>query len=635
MKNKNNENYSLSIEATEKILFQMKNCVCKIYLDDNNASNTYTGFFCKIPYNSNSMPVLITTNQILNQKETQKNKNIKLSINDEKKFININLDEKRQIFIDNNKLKVAIIEIKPNDNIKDYLEIDDSIINNKENNLYKKRFAYILHYPVAKNVQVTYGSTYELIGNNIFHYINLENLSCGSPILLLDNFKVIGINKSENYFSFNLATFIQYPIEKFNNNNTEELNELTIRYKVKEYIYKLKLFDNYFVTNNEKNCKLLISGKCKDLTEYYKYTFNELINDDTLEIKLIETKKIINMCQMFSNCQYLDSVPDFSEWNMENINDISNIFFNCSLLRELPDISKWNTTHITNMGYVFHGCKSLKTLPDISKWNLDTVTDISNIFNDCSSLNALPDISKWNINNIYDISSIFSNCSSLISLPDISKWNTEKIIDMSNIFYNCSTLSILPDISKWNTNKVTTLSKMFYGCSSLVSLPDISVLKIDNITDISGLFYNCFSLVLLPDISKWNTHNITDMSEIFYGCKSLIKLPDISKWNTDNVTNISSLFFGCKSLSYLPDISKWNTNNFSDISTIFCNCSSLVSLPKISKWNTENVFFMTTMFNGCSSLSIIPDISKWNKDSNKDNNNSSGKKEGCLNLLNA
>ena len=39
-----------------------------------------------------------------------------------------------------------------------------------------------------------------------------------------------------------------------------------------------------------KNCKLLISGKCKDLTEYYKYTFNELINDDTLEIKLIETK---------------------------------------------------------------------------------------------------------------------------------------------------------------------------------------------------------------------------------------------------------------------------------------------------------------------------------------------------------
>jgi len=36
----------VSIEATEKILRQMKNCVCKIH----NGKNKATGFFAKIPY---------------------------------------------------------------------------------------------------------------------------------------------------------------------------------------------------------------------------------------------------------------------------------------------------------------------------------------------------------------------------------------------------------------------------------------------------------------------------------------------------------------------------------------------------------------------------------------------------------
>jgi len=47
----------VSIKATEKILFQMKNCICQIYKDSENIG---IGYLCKIQYknNNNYLPVL-------------------------------------------------------------------------------------------------------------------------------------------------------------------------------------------------------------------------------------------------------------------------------------------------------------------------------------------------------------------------------------------------------------------------------------------------------------------------------------------------------------------------------------------------------------------------------------------------
>ena len=94
---------------------------------------------------------------------------------------------------------------------------------------------------------------------------------------------------------------------------------------------------------------------------------------------------------------------------------------------------------------IFYNCSSLISLPDISNWNTNNVIDMSYIFYNCSSLISLPDISKWNTNNVIDMSYIFYNCSSLESLPDISKWNTDKVKYMSYLFKNCYSLKFLPD----------------------------------------------------------------------------------------------------------------------------------------------------------------------------------------------
>ena len=120
----NNSVIPVSIDKSEKIIHQMKQCICKIY-----GKKMGTGFFTKIPYGSQLLPVLITNNHVINRNDINNENSISISLNNEKEYKNIKLDDSRIIFNDE-KLHVTFIEIKENiDNINsnNYLEIEESI----------------------------------------------------------------------------------------------------------------------------------------------------------------------------------------------------------------------------------------------------------------------------------------------------------------------------------------------------------------------------------------------------------------------------------------------------------------------------------------------------------------------------
>ena len=95
----------ISLKQTEKILEQMKSkSICRI-------NNKGTGFFVKIPYKSKLLPVLITSNQVINIDDIQNKTNVSLYINDDKKIKTIKLDNNRLIYT-NEKLDITIIEIQ-------------------------------------------------------------------------------------------------------------------------------------------------------------------------------------------------------------------------------------------------------------------------------------------------------------------------------------------------------------------------------------------------------------------------------------------------------------------------------------------------------------------------------------------
>ena len=57
----------------KKKVTEIENCICKIYLKNGEIG---TGFFCKIPFNNNLLPVLIINNHVLNKNDKDNDTNI-------------------------------------------------------------------------------------------------------------------------------------------------------------------------------------------------------------------------------------------------------------------------------------------------------------------------------------------------------------------------------------------------------------------------------------------------------------------------------------------------------------------------------------------------------------------------------
>ena len=110
---------SVYIKGTKTILTQMMNCICKITIKERFG----TGFFCKIPFRKEIIKVLMTNNNFLNEKEFKDIKNLNLSLNDEKETLTIDLGLDRETYF-NKEYDVTLIELRDEDNIKDYLELD-------------------------------------------------------------------------------------------------------------------------------------------------------------------------------------------------------------------------------------------------------------------------------------------------------------------------------------------------------------------------------------------------------------------------------------------------------------------------------------------------------------------------------
>ena len=222
----------VSLIGTEKILNQMNNCVCRIY---NNSEGT--GFFTKIPYNSKLLPVLITNNHVLDKNDISKNNIITIYLNNDKKEKILKIDDNRLKYT-NTKLDITMIEIKENkDNLNNkYCELDNGIINyfksnqkedaNYLNKIYSNKSIYCINYPEDKNVVVSYGRPPNLQNSEIYHKCSTKSGSSGSPLLLINNQKLIGVHHSYSKCGdYNKGTLLINAIIEFNKIKNQSFSE--------------------------------------------------------------------------------------------------------------------------------------------------------------------------------------------------------------------------------------------------------------------------------------------------------------------------------------------------------------------------------------------------------------------------
>ena len=223
------------LKRTNKKIFDnekienIKKNICKILY---NKGNNGVGFFCNIPFSDESklLPVLISNNNILNKKDIISNKKIKLLLNNDE--YEIIISDSRKIYT-NDKYNITIIEIKNEDNLKidSFLEFDNQYSEDKKE---PKNNIFLINNNGNKNMSMK--NKNKKNNNNCDCYLlkKIKNIDeykfnfeieyktegdfIGSPLINLNNYKVIGLSIENNKDGF-IGTFIKRPIENFINEN--------------------------------------------------------------------------------------------------------------------------------------------------------------------------------------------------------------------------------------------------------------------------------------------------------------------------------------------------------------------------------------------------------------------------------
>ena len=97
----------------------MEKCICKIIKKDGSKG---TWFFCNIKNDNIIIKVMITNNHIINEEYINNNNEIRISLNNDKEFKEIIINDERIIY-KNIEYDTTIIEIKDKDGINNFMEL--------------------------------------------------------------------------------------------------------------------------------------------------------------------------------------------------------------------------------------------------------------------------------------------------------------------------------------------------------------------------------------------------------------------------------------------------------------------------------------------------------------------------------
>ena len=168
---------------------EKKDAVCKLI------GGHGTGFFCKFKVNGIPMNALFTNNHILNENLIKENSIIELRNKDEIKELKITSNRFK---CTNKELDYTCIQILDNEDYNNFLEIDDNIKCQNPNVQYGNKLGVVYQFPDNQDISCGEGfieGIKKVNDNNIIiHKIITDIGASGSPIVLSDNLKVIGIH---------------------------------------------------------------------------------------------------------------------------------------------------------------------------------------------------------------------------------------------------------------------------------------------------------------------------------------------------------------------------------------------------------------------------------------------------------
>ena len=521
----------LNQQQEYKLNKQLKNNIYNISINDESKG---FGFLCFIK--NSETRILITSTRTLNEKDIAKKINLELKRKDNKKY-NINLDIKRAYYLNEYK-DLIMLEIKKEDNLEDdnFFEVDNNI---NDPSKYLKKEVYLLPYKLENN-KFPVGKIIKINNNDdsIEHNCDdIEKENLFGPLLLLDNFKIIGFNQSKTKAIF-LKKYLDKYIEKKRelkelkiieepNKIIEEPNKIIEQpnkiieqpNKIREQINKreeLNKIQEQPNNNNKGNNKIFIYLDVKKedkAEEVYFFDKKNLGGDGGFVKEIGKYKDKIKLNIILPNeVRKKDSFINEFKPESKDYNQNGNCIYIVEV--EFPE-------PIINCGYMFYDCNNIIEV-DLSNFDTSNITNMNDMFSYCINVRKIKFPSNANKSNIIEkvtnMNYMFNYCKNLEEI-DLSIFKTENVTSMGGMFQNCEKLEKI-NLENFNTKNVVQLGCMFNDCYNLKEITFSQDFTISKALFIPWMFYGCESLKKL-DLRYFNFRNVMDRSKIFGGCDQL------------------------------------------------------------------------------------------------------------------
>ena len=324
-------------ETKNKLLKKSEKSTCKIMtLSDDGMPLNGTAFFAKFK-NLNKI-FLFTNNHILNENKIKPESRIKSNYMGKIKQFEL----KNRLCFTNIQLDYTCIEIKEEDKIEDFFEIEDQ--EKKRNDEYDAEDVALAQYPKGGILKIIAGHLINIEAQYIKHLVSTFKGSSGSPIiLLLRDFKVLGIHSQFcEQKNINLGINMKNIFEDIIKKLSEKIDIEEIKEEVEKEIkydgikYQSLLSKCYSKNDNIIGIDFGIMNSCVGIIRNKKV---EIINDIKCGGNIIPSIVCYKKNNILIGKSARDNMTQNSESIMFNSNRLIGLKFNDPQIQNY--IKKW------------------------------------------------------------------------------------------------------------------------------------------------------------------------------------------------------------------------------------------------------------------------------------------------------
>ena len=138
---------------------------------------------------------------------------------------------------------------------------------------------------------------------------------------------------------------------------------------------------------------------------------------------------------MFRGCFSLRNISALKNWDTKNLSAATSMFDGCRSLADISALAGWDVSGLKFAACMFRGT-AVKDLSPLAEWNMENMEYMTDMFADCRSLTTLQPIGRWKLDKVTNMDRMFSGCRQLSDADALKAWKLPAFRSCEEMFLN-------------------------------------------------------------------------------------------------------------------------------------------------------------------------------------------------------